>query len=134
MTPEMTAMLQADSYAVVGASRDPAKFGSLVYRALKAAGKRAWAVNPGAEAVDGDPCWPSLGALPEAPAVAVLVVPAAASEAAVQDCARLGVRHVWMQPGAESEAAVSACRAHGIAVVSGGPCLLVLFKTAPVQR
>ncbi len=133
MTPEMQAMLAADSFAVVGASRDPDKYGFLVYRSLKAAGKTAFPVNPKAAEVDGDRCYPSLTSLPQTPAVAVMVVPPAATEAAVAECARLGIAQVWIQPGAESAAAVAACRENGIRVVVGGPCLMVLLRTARYQ-
>lgn len=129
MTPEITAMLNAGTYAVVGASRDPSKYGFLVYKAVKAAGKTVWPVNPSAAEVDGDLCYPSLDTLPAVPEIAVLIVPPAVSESVVGKCARLGIQNIWMQPGAESEAATAACHAHGIAVVSGGPCLLVLLRT-----
>ena len=134
MTPEIQAILASDSFAVVGASRDPDKYGCLVYRSLKAAGKTALAVNPRATEVDGDPCWPSLSDLPQTPQAAVMVVPPPVTEAAVAECARLGITKVWMQPGAESEAAVAACRASGIQVVSGGPCIMVLLRTAKFQN
>ena len=134
MTSEVSAMLNAETYAVVGASRDTAKYGYLVYKAVKAAGKTAWPVNPSATNVDGDHCYPALDALPGVPEVAVLIVPPAVSESVVAECARLGIKNIWMQPGAESEAAVAACHAHGIAVVSGGPCLMVLLRTAQRQN
>lgn len=133
MTPEMEAMLAAQTFGVVGASRSPDKYGHRVFQALRAAGKTALPVNPQAADIDGVRCFPSLSALPQTPEVAVLVVPPAVSEAAVAECAALGIRQIWMQPGAESEAAVSACRARGIAVVAGGPCLMVLLRTAEYQ-
>lgn len=133
MTPDIQAMLAADTFAVVGASRDPDKYGFRVYRALKAAGKTVFPVNPKAEAVDGDRCFPSLSALPQTPEVAALVVPPAVSEAAVAECGQIGIRQIWMQPGAESAAATAACRDSGIAVVAGGPCLLVLLRTIKYQ-
>ena len=61
MTPEMQAMLAAETYAVVGASRSPDKYGYLVYKSLKAAGKTVFPMNPRADEVDGDQCFPSLG-------------------------------------------------------------------------
>ena len=133
MTPEMQAMLAADSFAVVGASRDSSKYGFLVYRSLKSAGRTAYPVNPKAAEVDGDRCYSSLSSLPQTPEVAVMVVPPAVTEAAVAECARLGITQVWMQPGAESAAAVAACRENGIRVVAGGPCLMVLLRTAKYQ-
>lgn len=127
-------MLAARSYAVVGASRKPEKYGFLVYQSLKAARKTVSAVNPTTDTVDGNPCFASLSALPKVPEVAVMVVPPPATAAAVEECARLGIRHVWMQPGAESEAAVQACHAHGIEVVSGGPCIMVALRTQQYAR
>ena len=122
-------MLAAQTFAVVGASRDPAKYGYLVWKSLKAASKTVYAVNPRAERIDNDPCYPSLDALPQTPEVVVMVVPPAVTEAAVQDCVRLGIANIWMQPGAESDAAVRACHDAGIAVVSGGPCIMVGLLT-----
>ncbi len=133
MSPEMQAMLTASTYAVVGASRDRDKYGFLVYHSLKAAGKTISAVNPNATEVDGDPCYPALSALPYRPEVAVMVVPPAVTEAAVAECARLGIAQIWMQPGAESSAALAACRENNIAVVAGGPCLMVLLRTFQYQ-
>ncbi len=133
MTPEMQAMLAAQTFGVVGASRNPDKYGSLVYGSLKRAGKTAYPINPSATDVDGDRCYPALSALPQIPEVAVLIVPPAVSEATVAECVALGIRQVWMQPGAESEAAIAACHANGIAVVAGGPCLMVLLRTAKYQ-
>ena len=134
MTPEMQAMLAANTFAVVGASRDPDKYGFLVYRSLKAAGKAAVPVNPRADEVDGDRCYPSLSDLPQRPEVAVMVVPPSVTEAAVAECARLGITQIWMQPGAESEAAISACHDSGIQIIAGGPCIMVLLRTAKFQN
>ena len=134
MTPEMQAMLAAKSFAVVGASRDTDKYGFLVYRSVKAAGKTVFPVNPRAAEVDGDHCYPSLSDLPQKPEVAVMVVPPPMTEAAVAECARLGIRQIWMQPGAESAAAIEACRENDIEVVAGGPCLMVLLRTAKFQN
>jgi predicted CoA-binding protein len=126
---EIHALLSASTYAVVGASRHAHKYGHLVYLALKAAGKIAYAVNPRSDSIEGDRSYPSLADLPSVPAVAVMVVPPAITEAAVADCVRLGIRNVWMQPGAESPAAVAACEAAGITVVWGGPCIMVGLRT-----
>ncbi len=133
MTDEIRAMLTAQSYAVVGASRRPEKYGALVYQALKAAGKTVFAVNPSTETVGGDPCWPALSSLPRVPDVAVMVVAPAMTEAAALECVRLGLRQIWMQPGAESEDAIAICHENSIAVVSGGPCIMVGLRTLQFQ-
>ena len=133
MNEDIARMLAAATYAVVGASHRPEKYGHIAYQMLKSAGKTAYAVNPRAGVVDGDRCYPSLADLPTVPDVAVMIVPPAVTEAAAAECARLGIRNVWMQPGAESEAAVAFCRQNGLAVVSGGPCLMVGLRTRNYQ-
>ncbi|MDR3707807.1 MAG: CoA-binding protein [Capsulimonadaceae bacterium] len=124
-------ILQARVVAVVGASRNPEKYGSIAYAALKAAGKRVLAVNPSAADVDGDPCYPSLTSLPVAPDAAVFVVPPSATEAGMTECAKLGIRNVWVQPGAEPDGIGELADRLGLEAVFGGPCIMVALKTRP---
>jgi len=51
-------------FAVVGASRNPEKYGHRVYRDLKEAGYTVYPVNPNADEVLGDKCYPKLESLP----------------------------------------------------------------------
>ncbi len=88
--------------AVVGASDNPDKYGSVIYRDLKRKGYRVFAVNPNRETVDGDPSYPNLAALPEPPDIVNLVVPARVGMEVVRQALELGYRRIWLQPGAES--------------------------------
>jgi predicted CoA-binding protein len=63
--------------AVVGASRDDKKFGNKVYKDLIRKGYKTYPVNPNAEEIEGQPCYPDLTALPEAVDGLVFVVPPA---------------------------------------------------------
>ena len=121
-------ILSAETFAVVGASRDPEKYGNKVYVALKGVGKRTFAVNPKASDIDGDPCHASLDALPEKPDVAVFIVPPALTASGMAECARLGIGQVWLQPGAEPEDAGALTEKLGLSAVYGGPCILVALK------
>jgi len=47
-------------FAVVGASRNPKKYGHQVYKDLRNAGYKVYPVNPNANEVLGDKCYPSL--------------------------------------------------------------------------
>jgi len=103
-------------FAVVGASRDPEKYGHKVFRDLLEAGYRVYPVNPKAGEILGRKCYPSLRDLPEKPDVVVFVVPPKITESLARDCIELGVKYVWMQPGATSEAAVRELEEAGITV------------------
>lgn len=62
-------------FAVVGASRNPSKYGHQVYRDLKEAGYEVYPVNPNAEEILGNKCYPSLEYLPVNVDVVDIVVP-----------------------------------------------------------
>lgn len=106
-------------FAVVGASREPKKYGHQVYRDLRNAGYKVYAVNPNADEVLGDKCYPSLDVLPAKPDVVDVVVPPKITEQIVETCKKLGITKVWMQPGSESELAIKFCEENGIEVVHG---------------
>ena len=110
--------------AVVGASRDPEKYGHQVYRDLREAGYTVYPVNPNAAAILGDRCYPDLESLPVKPDVINVVVPPEVTKEVVKSCKELGITNVWMQPGSESEKAIEYCEANGIDVVYG-VCIMV---------
>jgi hypothetical protein len=113
----------------VGASRDPKKFGAAAYRELKKT-RRLLPVNPKAETVDGDRCYPTLQALPEpVDGVLIFVLPHQ-TEQVVQDAHASGIRRVWMQQQTESEAAIRYCQENGISVVYGECILMHAAHTA----
>jgi uncharacterized protein len=111
--------LAQNKIAVVGASRNRAKYGNIVYRNLKELGYRVFAVNPVAKTIEDDPCFPNLRSIPEAVDAAIFIVPPIRTEAVVKEALELGIRYFWMQPGAESEAAVRMAQENGAHVVSG---------------
>ena len=111
-------------FAVVGASRDPRKYGYQVYKDLKNAGYEVYPVNPNAREILGDKCYPSLESLPVTPDVVDLVVPPKITEVVVKTCKKLGIKKVWMQPGSESEMAINFCRKNGMDVIHG-VCVMV---------
>jgi predicted CoA-binding protein len=113
--------------AVVGASRNPEKYGHQVYKDLKEAGYKVYPVNPNATEILGDKCYPDLKSLPMRPDVVNLVVPPEVTEAIVKNCKELGITKVWMQPGSESEKAIDFCNKNGIKVVYGD-CIMIQRK------
>ena len=120
--------LSKGPWAVVGASVDRAKYGNKVLRAYLQSGKLpVHPVNPRALEVEGLRAFPDLGSLPETPRGVSIITPPQVTENVVDEAAARGIRYLWMQPGAESPVAVERARAHGLEVISGGPCLLVVL-------
>ena len=111
-------------FAVVGASRNPVKYGHQVYMDLRNSEYTVYPVNPNADEILGDKCYANLESLPEIPQVVDLVVPPEATNEVVKVCEKLGIRRVWMQPGSESKMALDFCKENDIEVVYG-VCVMV---------
>jgi len=120
--------------AVVGVSRGGKKFGNLAFKALKAKGYRVFPINPNAESIEGERCYPNLKSLPEPVDGVLVVVPPAETERVVREAAAAGIRRVWMQQGAESEAAIRFCEANGLSVVHDECILMFAQPVVSVHR
>ena len=127
MTPQFPEdrFFDLKAVAVAGVSHRKTKYGRIVYDKLKAAGMNVYPVNPKASDIAGDKCYPSLSALPEKPEGVSIVLPPPITLRTAEEAVKIGVKMVWMQPGAEHPEAVRMLEAAGIAVVHGGPCILV---------
>ncbi|BAE83267.1 CoA-binding protein [Desulfitobacterium hafniense] len=124
MQNDIQEFLDQEIWAVVGASKDPTKFGTKVYHKLKQCGYTVYPINPKLSELDGEPCFPSLSALPVRPDVVSLIVPPQISEQIIDQCAQLGIKRVWMQPGAESDEALMKGRANQMQLIAH-ECVLV---------
>ncbi len=92
--PAVTAMLEARSVALVGASARPGSLGARMIAevARSPARPRTYLVNPRYTDVGGTPCLPSLDELPEPPDLVLLAVPDTALEAGLHAAARNSAR------------------------------------------
>jgi len=93
MSVALTPILRPRSVAVIGASRTPGTIGHEIVAALVRNGFTGpvYPVNPGARSIGAIPAYPSMLDLPEAPDLAVVVVPKDRVLGVVRDCAARGV-------------------------------------------
>jgi predicted CoA-binding protein len=124
-----TEFLKCRRVAVTGVSRTPKGHGSnIVYRRLRERGYEAFAVNPNADRVEGDACYPDLRSIPGGVDAVVIATRPEIADETMRECADLGIEHVWMHrafgAGSVSQAAADYGRQRGIAVIDGGcPCM-----------
>ena len=115
--------------AVTGVSRDPKTHGAnMVYTRLRERGYDVVAINPNAETVEGDRCYPDLASVPGPVEAVVIGTRPETAEATMRECVELGINHVWMHrgpgKGSVSEKAAAYGREHGVTVIPGGcPCM-----------
>ncbi len=120
--------------AVTGVSRNPQGHGgNIVYQRLRSRGYEVFPVNPNAEEVEGDPCYPDVASIPGGVDAVVIATSPDHAEATMRECADLGISHVWMHRsfggGSVSDVATAFGRERGITVIDGG-CPLMFGPTS----
>ncbi|MCP4305386.1 MAG: CoA-binding protein [bacterium] len=110
--------------AVVGATDDPTKYGSVIYRDLKRKGYQVYPVNPNRATVDGDAAFPNLETLPVVPTIINIVVPPQATIAVLRKANEMGLDNVWVQPGAESAEVMAYLTEHDFNYLANA-CIMV---------
>jgi acetate---CoA ligase (ADP-forming) len=140
----MKLLFEPKVVAVLGASRERGKIGAELFFNLVSNAFQGTIVpiNPNAEEILGLRCYPRLEDYPGPVDLAVIVIPAAKAEAAVDECVAKGVRAIIMITAGFSEtgtegrlreaALLEKIRAAGIRMV--GPNSMGLINTDPKVR
>jgi predicted CoA-binding protein len=113
----------ARTVAIVGASKDRAKYGNRAVRAYKEAGYTVWPVNPKGGEIEGLHVFPSVDRLPSLPHRASVYLHEAAALEALDALARLETRAgrritaVYLNPGVETPAVEARAAELGLKTV-----------------
>lgn len=112
-------LTQTRTWAVVGCSPDPWRDSNRIARLLQTRGFRVIPVNPNAEQILGERCYPTIAAIPAREGVEVVDIFRRADEAGahVDEAIDAGVRGVWMQLGIIDEEAAQRALSAGLLVV-----------------
>ncbi len=144
MTGPLEPILRPRTLAVLGASSRPDSLSGRLLGNLLAAGYTGtiYPVNPKAASVASLPCYPSVGALPARPDLAVVMVPRDAALATVDECLAAGVGGIVVitagfREGGEAGAAIerrllARVREAGVRMI--GPNCMGLINTDPDVR
>lgn len=116
--------IQAKQLAVVGVSRSPQKFGTVIYTELKARGYEVFGVNPMMDTIDGDTCFASIGDLAGKVDGVVICLPPQKTTGVLREAAASGFSKVWLQQGSQSPETRKVAAELGIDPVDG-KCILM---------
>lgn len=132
--PDLHALLDPGSIAIVGASADFKRINGRPLRFLLEYGYRGklFPINPRYTEIAGVPCYPSVAQLPETPDLALIGLGAEATPGVLEECGRRGIRAAVVfsggfgETGADGQALqdrlVEVAERYGVAV-SGPNCL-----------
>ena len=118
MNPTIERVLRVSrTWAVVGCSPDPGRTSHRIARVLQGAGYRVIPVNPAADEILGERCYPSLTDIPEQVDVVDVFRRTELAGVHVDEAVAIGAHAVWCQLGVFAGAAGERARAAGLDVV-----------------
>ena len=118
--------------AILGASRDRAKFGNISVRAHHRQGYQVFPINPYADEIEGLAAYASLADLPveTVDRVSVYLPPEQGIEL-LEEIARLSPGEVWLNPGSVDADLRERARELGLPVIEG--CSIVDVGLSPYE-
>jgi predicted CoA-binding protein len=124
---DIQGILAQKKLAVAGLSRDDKSLSAAAFKELKAKGCTLYPVNPNADSIRGEKCFPSLAALPAKVGGVLVFTAPAHTEQVVRDAVAAGIRRIWIQQGAQSEAAVRFCADNKLPAVTK-ECIMMYLE------
>ncbi|WP_058301736.1 CoA-binding protein [Gorillibacterium timonense] len=124
---------EAGNIAVVGLSDKPDRTSYMVAHAMQSRGYRIIPVNPAADSILGETCYPSLLDIPEPVSIVNVfrrsdqVVPIA------EQAVKIGAKVFWLQQGIVNEEAARICEENGIVVIMDRCIKVEEAVTKPVR-
>lgn len=135
MPKAVARFLAGKRIAVAGVSREAkGHVGNAIFKKLRDAGYEVFAVNPNASEIEGERCYPALGAIAgDIDGVVIATAPDVAA-CLVRQCAEKGVKQVWFHrsfgQGSVSAEAITEAKTAGIEVIENG---CPMMYVAPVD-
>lgn len=124
---DVSVFLSAGKYAVAGVSRDPKKFGHVVFKTLLKKGMDVVPVNPAADTIDGVKCYNSVSDLPSDIKGVIFMTPKEETLSVAREAISKGIKNLWIQQGAESKATISELEKENVNLIHN-ECIMMFWK------
>jgi predicted CoA-binding protein len=117
------------SVAIIGASKDPSKYGNKAVRAFLQQGYKVYPVNLTEKQIEGLAVFTSIGDVPERPEMVSVYVRAEVLLGLLPQIAAKGCDELWINPGAESDEVLAEAQRLGLNVIQA--CSIVGVGVSP---
>ncbi|MCX6333938.1 MAG: CoA-binding protein [Bacteroidia bacterium] len=125
--------IASEPIAMVGASRNPKKFGFSAFRELKEKGMNIIPVNSHGGEIHGVKAYPDIRSLP-ADVKGLLVMTQKSSTAGIiKEAKEKGIKQIWIQQMSDSKEALQELEGSGINFISG-QCILMFYKPHSIHK
>jgi uncharacterized protein len=127
---QIDSFFSLDSFAVIGVSREPKKFGNAVFKEMKAKNLKVYPVHPELEKVGDDVCYKNLQSLPRIPKALIISVNKNKTLETVKDAVDAGIKNIWIQQMSETPEAIDFCEKNNVNLIHR-QCVFMFLE--PVQ-
>jgi hypothetical protein len=124
---QITEFIDSQPVALVGVSRNPKKFGYAAFKELKEKGMKIVPVNPNAEEILGEKCYPSVKMLPSEVKSIIVFTKKDQTASVIREAKEKGINQIWIQQMADTKEALDELKDTGINYITG-ECILMHFK------
>lgn len=107
-----------DTFALIGVSRDPKKFGNLIYKEMKSNNFNVFPIHPELEKIEDDKCFKDFSSLPYKPDALILSVNRSKTFDAVKEAVNFGVKNIWVQLMSDTPDAIEYCKKNDVNIIS----------------
>ncbi len=122
--------LEGRKLAIAGVSRDPKKFGHVVYLDLKKKGFEIYPVNPETDTIEGQPCFQSVSSLPADVKHLLVITPKNNTLDVLKEAIGKDIDNIWIQQMSDTREALDYLKDKQVRLVSK-QC--ILMWTEPVS-
>jgi predicted CoA-binding protein len=111
--------------AIAGVSRNPKKFGHLLYCTLKDKGYEVYPVNPNADSIDGCLCYQKIADLPDDVKNLLVTTARKDTDIVVKEAIDKGFKNIWLQSGCETSDSIRIANENHVNLVFG--CCILMY-------
>ncbi len=124
---DVARFLSLGKYAVAGVSRDPKKFGHIMFKDLRKKGMDVVPINPKAETLDGVKCYSSVSELPSDIKGLIFMTPKEETLSVAREAIAHGIKDLWIQQGAESKSVIAGLENENVNLIHS-QCIMMFWK------
>jgi len=129
---DVTRFLSAGKYAIAGVSRDPKKFGNVLFKDLLKKGMDVVPINPNASSIDGNTCYNNVTSLPSDIKGIIFVTPKEETLAVAREAIARGIKDLWIQQGAETKETIAGLEKEDINLIHH-ECIMMYWKPSGIH-
>jgi uncharacterized protein len=119
--------LSVKELAIAGVSRNPKKFGFMVFHELMKRGYRLYPINPNTDKIQDTKCYKSVLELPLTITSLYIVTPKENTEQILRDAIANGIKNIWIQQKSETSEALAYAAEQRINLVYG-ECIIMFIS------